>query len=67
MKHSQVKHSRFFQIMLSIIAAFFGVQTDKNRQQDFNANSPLPFILMGIFIALLLILGLIAIVFLVLD
>ncbi|TQV81286.1 DUF2970 domain-containing protein [Exilibacterium tricleocarpae] len=38
----------FFQIVLSTIAAAFGVQSDKNRQRDFKHGSVLPYIVAGI-------------------
>lgn len=54
--------SRFWQVFSSTVAAFFGVQTNKNRQRDFSQQSALPFILMGIILAILLIIGLLTIV-----
>ncbi|MDX1302585.1 DUF2970 domain-containing protein [Photobacterium sp.] len=46
-------------LALSVAAALFGVQSDKNRQQDFNQRSPWPFIIGGViaivvFVALLI-------------
>jgi hypothetical protein len=45
-------------IAFSVIAALFGVQSESNRQQDFNQQSPWPFIIggiiaIGLFVALL--------------
>lgn len=54
--------SRIWQVFHSTIAAFFGVQSDKNRQKDFQTNSPLPYILMGIALAVVLVAGLILLV-----
>ncbi|MCT7941241.1 MULTISPECIES: DUF2970 domain-containing protein [Shewanella] len=51
-----------WQVFSSTIAAFFGVQTDKNRQRDFKTTSPIPFILMGIMLTVFLVLTLVAIV-----
>ncbi|MCL1067568.1 DUF2970 domain-containing protein [Shewanella olleyana] len=52
-----------WRVFTSTVAAFFGVQTEDNRQRDFNQNSsPLPFIFMGIALAALMILSLIFIV-----
>ncbi|WP_144211969.1 DUF2970 domain-containing protein [Shewanella donghaensis] len=52
-----------WRVFTSTVAAFFGVQTEDNRQRDFNHNSsPLPFILMGIALAIFMILSLIFIV-----
>ncbi|MGF1888791.1 DUF2970 domain-containing protein [Photobacterium profundum] len=46
-------------IAISVIAALFGVQSERNRQQDFNQQSPRPFIIggiiaIGLFVALLI-------------
>ncbi|PSW04859.1 DUF2970 domain-containing protein [Photobacterium lipolyticum] len=46
-------------VALSVAAALFGVQSDNNRQQDFNQRSPWPFIIGGViaivvFVALLI-------------
>lgn len=35
-------------LALSIAAALFGVQSDRNRQHDFSQKSPWPFIIAGI-------------------
>ncbi|WP_220752461.1 DUF2970 domain-containing protein [Shewanella sp. KT0246] len=52
-----------WRVFTSTVAAFFGVQTEDNRQRDFNQNnSPLPFIFMGIALAVLMIFSLIFIV-----
>ncbi|MGL4517723.1 MAG: DUF2970 domain-containing protein, partial [Shewanella sp.] len=40
--------SRLWQIFCSTLAAFFGVQSDNQRQRDFRNRSPLPYIIMGI-------------------
>lgn len=54
--------SRIWQVFHSTIAAFFGVQSDKNRQKDFQTNSPLPYIFMGIVLAIALVASLILLV-----
>ncbi|WP_076412413.1 DUF2970 domain-containing protein [Shewanella sp. UCD-KL12] len=53
---------KFWQLFLTTAAAFFGVQSEQNRQRDFQSSSPLPFILMGILLAVILIITLIFIV-----
>ncbi|MCZ4339498.1 DUF2970 domain-containing protein [Shewanella colwelliana] len=60
-------NQRFSQLLLSTLAAFFGVQTEQNRSRDFQSQSPIPFILMGILLAFILVIGLIVIVKLVLN
>ncbi|MGI2170061.1 DUF2970 domain-containing protein [Shewanella sp. MF05960] len=51
-----------WQVFSSTVAAFFGVQTERNRQKDFKSQSPLPFIIMGIILAIGLVLTLVLIV-----
>lgn len=41
----------FWQVVLSVLAALFGVQTETNRQRDFSAGNPLVYIV--VFIILL--------------
>ncbi|NKF52193.1 DUF2970 domain-containing protein [Shewanella sp. WXL01] len=56
----------FWQVLTSTLAAFFGVQTEQRRERDFSSQSPVPFIVMGIILALCFVLGLILVVKLVL-
>ncbi|SFX30449.1 DUF2970 domain-containing protein [Marinospirillum alkaliphilum] len=35
----------------AVLAAFFGVQSERNRQRDFQQSSPWPYILAGLFMA----------------
>ncbi len=67
--HSKItsKPLTLLQLLLSTLAAFFGVQTQQNRQRDFQSASPLPFIIMGIVLAILLVISLITLVNLVLS
>ena len=52
-----------WRVFTSTLAAFFGVQTEDNRQRDFKQNSsPLPYIFMGIALAILMVISLILIV-----
>ena len=51
-----------WQVCSSTVAAFFGVQTEQNRQKDFKTQSPLPFIIMGVILAIALVIGLMLIV-----
>ncbi|NRA53292.1 MAG: DUF2970 domain-containing protein [Gammaproteobacteria bacterium] len=60
------KPLRLSQIITSVFAAMLGVQSDKNRQRDFQAGDPKHYIIIGIVIAMLLVFGLIALVNLVL-
>lgn len=57
----------FWSVMFSVIAAAFGVQSDKNRQRDFSQGSPLPYIIGGLIFTLVFVLTLIGIVMLVVS
>ncbi|MCL1078596.1 DUF2970 domain-containing protein [Parashewanella spongiae] len=59
--------TKLWQVFSSTFAAFFGVQTENNRQRDFTTHSPISFIIMGIVMAIMLVGGLIMIVNLVLT
>lgn len=39
----------FLQMLVSILASFFGVQSDKNRKRDFEQGKPIHFIVAGVF------------------
>ncbi|MBU1311007.1 MAG: DUF2970 domain-containing protein [Gammaproteobacteria bacterium] len=51
------------QIVKAVIGAMVGVQSEKQRQQDFSASSPVPFIIAGIIFTLFFVLTLLLIVF----
>lgn len=46
----------------SVLAALFGIQSEKNRQRDFQQNSPIAFISVGIIVVIALVITTIAIV-----
>jgi hypothetical protein len=46
-------------VVISVFRAWFGVQTEKNRQRDFSSNDPTPFIIAGIIFTLVMIVGVI--------
>ena len=48
--------------IFSVIAAFFGVQSESNRQRDFKHGSPLAYIIVGIILATVMVFGLIGVV-----
>ncbi|QIR16270.1 DUF2970 domain-containing protein [Shewanella aestuarii] len=56
-----------WRVFSSTVAAFFGVQTEQNRHRDFQQQSPLPFIIMGVILAFVFVIGLLAIVSQVLE
>lgn len=51
------QHNRFFRVIQSTVAGLFGIQSERNRQEDFKEKSPFDYILAGIIgvIALLVI------------
>ncbi|RTR30196.1 DUF2970 domain-containing protein [Shewanella atlantica] len=53
---------KVWDLLISTLAAFFGVQSEQNRKRDFQTNSPLPFIIMGIVLAIALVFTLLFIV-----
>lgn len=57
----------FFQAFKSAIAAFFGVQSSNQHEQDFESETPFPFILAGVILVISFIFILVAVVSVVLD
>ena len=46
----------FLDVIKSVLASFFGVQSDKNRRRDFQQGNPGQFILVGIVLTIFFIL-----------
>ncbi|WP_290653052.1 DUF2970 domain-containing protein [Idiomarina sp.] len=61
MSESQ-KRPGIISTIFSVIAAFFGVQSESNRQRDFKHGSPLAYIIVGIILATVMVFGLIGVV-----
>jgi uncharacterized membrane protein YidH (DUF202 family) len=57
----------FFSVIISVLAALFGVQTEQNRQRDFSKGHPGVFIAVGVFFIVLFVATLLLIVNLVLP
>lgn len=53
---------RWLAIIQSVLASFIGVQKEEKRREDFNSNSPWPFIVTGIVMTLLFVLLLVLLV-----
>ncbi len=66
-EHSQDKAPGLFQVTLSVLAAALGVQSEENRQRDFQQKSPLPYILGGLIFTVVFVLTIIGVVMLVLP
>jgi Protein of unknown function (DUF2970) len=56
------KGTGFGNILLSALAALFGIQSEKNRARDFQQGKPSDFIMVGIFGVFFLIIGVIFLV-----
>jgi predicted membrane channel-forming protein YqfA (hemolysin III family) len=41
------QHPTLWQMILSVVAAIFGVQSEKNRERDFTKGSLWPYVLLG--------------------
>ncbi|WP_371316335.1 DUF2970 domain-containing protein [Shewanella sp. NIFS-20-20] len=59
--------NKHVQAFMSAAAAFLGVQSEQQRQRDFSEQSPLPFIIAGVVLAVIFVASLMAIVSLVLS
>lgn len=46
-----------WQTILSVLAAFSGIQSNRNRERDFTHGNPVLFILVGVALTILLVLG----------
>ncbi|MGD8177310.1 DUF2970 domain-containing protein [Marinimicrobium sp. ARAG 43.8] len=57
----------FFQIVLSTLAAAFGVQSNRNRERDFSHGSIFPYIAAGVIFTVLFVVAVIFLVRLVLH
>jgi hypothetical protein len=51
------KSPTFWQVIKSVNASFFGVQSSANRRRDFTHGKPLPYILVGLVMTALFVLA----------
>lgn len=61
-RQKKKENLKMWAVIKSVIAGLFGVQSEKNRQRDFNQSHMLPFIVVGMVMIGLLILGLIGLI-----
>ncbi len=61
-----VEKPSFIDVVKSVLASFFGIQSDKNRQRDFEKGNPMQFIAVGLVLTIMFIFAVIIIVKLVL-
>jgi len=52
------KNINTLKVILSVLSSFIGIQSEKNRERDFSARSPLYFIIIGILMTLFFIISL---------
>ena len=57
----------FLQVMLSVVAAAGGVQSNKNRERDFSQTSPMPYIVGGLLFTAVFVLTIVGVVMMVLP
>jgi hypothetical protein len=62
MANNVEKKLTFFQVLLSVAASMFGVQSHNNYKRDFNTSSFVPFMLVGIMFVVALVLLILAFV-----
>ncbi|MGI0154217.1 MULTISPECIES: DUF2970 domain-containing protein [Idiomarinaceae] len=60
--NTHVEKPGLLAVIVSVLAAMFGVQTEANRKRDFNKGNPLLFIGIGVVFAVLFVLGLVLLV-----
>jgi len=56
-----------WEIICSVLAAAFGVQSDKNRRRDFSKAKPSTFVIAGVIFTLLFVITLVGLVKLILN
>ncbi len=64
--HMEDRKPTLIDTFKSVLASFFGVQSDKNRKRDFQQGNPAQFIIVGLVLTVAFIVGMILIVKLIL-
>ena len=67
MNDTNPKKPGLWQVVFSILAAAMGVNSQRNRERDFNVSSPWPFIIGGVIFGVLFVAGIALIVKMVLE
>lgn len=62
LKSKKGEKASFFQVLVSVAASMFGVQSEKNREFDFEQTSFLPYLVVGVLFVVAFVLSLIALV-----
>ncbi|MEC9483594.1 MAG: DUF2970 domain-containing protein [Halomonas sp.] len=50
-----------WEVIKSVLAAFFGVQKEQQRQRDFTRETPVAFVVTGVVLALVLVAGILVV------
>lgn len=50
------------QVIKAVLGAFLGVQSEQQRQQDFNASNPIPYIIVGLVMAVIFVVAVLLVV-----
>ena len=58
----KAEKATLWQVIKSVSASMFGVQSEKNRQADFQQTSIVPYVVVGVMFVVLMVIGLAAIV-----
>lgn len=59
---SEPKKASLYQVFCSVAASMFGVQSEKNRQSDFEQSSFLPYLVVGVLFVIVFVLSLVGLV-----
>ncbi len=49
-QESSAPSPSLWRVLTSVVASMFGVQSSRNREQDFTSGSPLPYIVVGLLV-----------------
>lgn len=65
-EQTETRRVSILQVLKSVLASFFGVQSSKNREHDFKHGKPSQYIVVGLILTVIFILTVVAVVRLVL-
>ncbi|HQU14780.1 MAG: hypothetical protein B7Z66_03885 [Chromatiales bacterium 21-64-14] len=66
MSNPRPERVSLLQVLQSVLAAMFGVQSERNRKRDFNSGTPSQYIIIGLIVVALFVLTIFGVVELVL-
>lgn len=56
-ENTKAEQLTFIEVMLSVLASAFGVQSSKNRKRDFARGNPIHFVMVGILFTVVFVVG----------